>query len=412
MALISVITPTHDPRWLKETERSLEAQTYQGDWEWLVVPNQGAELPELNSARRVAYEGEPVIGAIKNFACAHAKGDIIVELDHDDMLTPRALEAIADAFQEPSVDFVYSNFAEFQDGSWKPHVYREDYGWVTRKAHYYNHDVKEIRAFEPDARAMSLVHYAPNHVRAWRADAYWDVGGHDTTLSICDDHDLVCRFYLNKRMKHIDECLYLYRLHGDNSYLKRNAAIQKKTVDVRRQYLWPMAMRQAELAGLPKVDLGAYHGKPDGYVGVDMRPGPRVDKVCDVSKGLPFEDNSVGLVRAMDFLEHIPDSVGLMNEIWRVLVDGAFLLSGTPSTDGRGAFQDPTHISFWNENNFWYYTDRGYAQYVDGIECRFQKTRVETYFPTNFHRNHDISYVYADLAAIKNDSRRPGPVLI
>ena len=30
----------------------------------------------------------------------------------------------------------------------------------------------------------------------------------------------------------------------------------------------------------------------------------------------------------------------------------------TPSTDGRGAFQDPTHVSFYNENSFWYFTDR------------------------------------------------------
>ncbi len=27
-----------------------------------------------------------------------------------------------------------------------------------------------------------------------------------------------------------------------------------------------------------------------------------------------------------------------------------------PSTDGRGAFQDPTHVSFWNINSFMYYS--------------------------------------------------------
>ena len=33
------------------------------------------------------------------------------------------------------------------------------------------------------------------------------------------------------------------------------------------------------------------------------------------------------------------------------------LLSLTPSTDGRGAYQDPTHVAFYNENSFWYYTN-------------------------------------------------------
>ncbi len=39
-----------------------------------------------------------------------------------------------------------------------------------------------------------------------------------------------------------------------------------------------------------------------------------------------------------------------MNEIWRICKPGATLDILVPSTDGRGAFQDPTHVSFWNIN--------------------------------------------------------------
>lgn len=416
--MITIITPTHDTTWLEETLRSLEAQTYEGESEWLVVPNNGVTLSEavIAKARIVPYEDEVTsVGKLKRFACENVdpNTEVIVELDHDDLLTPHALEAVAIAFSDPSVDFAYSNFAEFKDNSWQPYKkYLPGYGWMTRTAHYYAHNFREYRAFKVDARSMSLIFYAPNHVRAWRPEAYWDVGGHDESMQVCDDHDLVCRFYLEKKMKHIDECLYLYRVHGGNTWLKRNKAIQVATKKVRTKYLYRMAIRQAELAGLPKVDLGSAHGKPDGFIGVDQYAGPSVDRVCDVSGGLPFEDNSVGLVRAMDFLEHIPDSVGLMNEIWRVLADGMFLVSGTPSTDGRGAWQDPTHVSGWNNNSFWYYTNREYAKYVPEIKCRFQSMRVETYFPSDFHRRHDIPYVYADLAAIKSDARRPARTLI
>jgi len=173
-----------------------------------------------------------------------------------------------------------------------------------------------------------------------------------------------------------------------------------------------MVERWAKLEKLPLVDLGAAHGKPAGYLGVDAKSAPGVDRICDVSQGLPFDDSSVGVVRAMDFLEHIPDSVALMNEIYRVLVDGGWLLSGTPSTDGRGAFQDPTHCAFWNENSFWYYTRRDYATYVPGIKCRFQAVRIETYFPSDFHRRYKIPYVYADLVAVKSNKKRPGLVRI
>jgi len=53
--------------------------------------------------------------------------------------------------------------------------------------------------------------------------------------------------------------------------------------------------------------------------------------------------------------EHERCVVGLMNAIYRALVPGGCLLAATPSTDGRGAFQDPTHCSFWNiTDSFWY----------------------------------------------------------
>jgi len=405
-----IITPTHDPAWLGDCWKSLQAQTYK-DWRWLVVPNNGVKIPEEIASRENVniqhYSGVSNIGAIKRFCCEQAIGDeIVVELDHDDMLTPTALEQVAEALE--SSDFVYSNFAEFQDETYQAFTYDARYGWQTRVKQFYGRTFTETLAFEPTAQSLSSVHFAPNHVRAWRNKAYWDIGGHDSSMKVCDDHDLCCRFYLSKRVKHIDDCLYLYRLHGDNNYLVHNAEIQARTLEVQDKYIWKLAERQADLAGLLKVDLGAAHGKPNGYIGVDQYAGVGVDIIHDVSNGLPFEDDSVGVIRAFDFLEHIDRPVQLMNEIYRVLADSGWLISMTPSTDGRGAFQDPTHISFWNENSFWYYTDRKYTAYVPQIACRFQAARLKTHFPSEFHRQHDIPYVYADLTAVKSWRRRPG----
>jgi len=414
--MISIITPTHNTKWLAETMDSLKAQTFQGNWEWVILPNNGAAIPNkvanYDKVRIVPFKGGGIIGAIKHFACEHVKGDIVVELDHDDLLTPQALQSIAHAFMDEKVDFVYSNHAEFQDKSFEPHVYNSAYGWQTRQREFYGRKFEEILSFPATAQSHTLVHYAPNHVRAWRARSYWDIGGHDETLPNCDDHDLCCRFYLNKRMKLIDDCLYLYRLHGDNSYLLKNKEIQDRTKQVRNKYIWKMAERWADLNSLSKVDLGAGHNKPAGYIGIDRETGAGVDIIHDVTKGLPFDDNSVGIIRAFDFLEHIPASVSLMNEIYRVLVDGGWLLSLTPSSDGRGAFQDPTHCSFWNENSFWYYTNADYAKYVPQISCRFQAQRIQTSFPSRFHEQHKIPYVYADLTAVKTWRRRPGLIQI
>ncbi|KAA0577974.1 hypothetical protein FZ983_20595 [Azospirillum sp. B21] len=105
-----------------------------------------------------------------------------------------------------------------------------------------------------------------------------------------------------------------------------------------------------------RVDLGCGDHKPDGFVGVDVAPGPGVDLVCDLTGRFPFETGSVAHLRAHDLIEHLPDRLHTMNEIWRVCRGGAIVDIRVPSTDGRGAFQDPTHISYWNANSFFYYS--------------------------------------------------------
>ncbi len=103
------------------------------------------------------------------------------------------------------------------------------------------------------------------------------------------------------------------------------------------------------------VDLGCGIHKPKGFIGVDLSAAAGVDIVADLSQTFPFPDNTVDYLRAHDIVEHLPDRIHTMNEIWRICKPGAWVDIRVPSTDGRGAFQDPTHISFWNINSFQYY---------------------------------------------------------
>ena len=67
--MISVITPTNNTRYLKETYDSLAGQTHE-DWEWVVVPNGGATW-EVNDprVRVVPADFTGSIGGLKRFAC-------------------------------------------------------------------------------------------------------------------------------------------------------------------------------------------------------------------------------------------------------------------------------------------------------------------------------------------------------
>jgi hypothetical protein len=77
--------------------------------------------------------------------------------------------------------------------------------------------------------------------------------------------------------------------------------------------------------------------------------------------------------------------------------------------DGSGAFQDPTHVSFWNSNSFWYYTRADQNRFID-CPVRFQANRLKNFFPSEWHREHEIVYVKADL--LKVAGRVPGGVAI
>jgi O-antigen biosynthesis protein len=410
---LTYVTPTHDPKYLVDVYKSLMGQE-DPEWKWIIVPNNGClSVGSIPFDPRISIVKGPQdndkIGAIKNFAFSLVEEGIVVELDHDDMLASNATHEIKKAFEDPAVGFVYSDSASFQEGTWDQKPYNPAYGWTYRKETVMGRELMVANNAKPGPHSVGWIYYAPNHVRAWRSEIYKDLGGHDKELSICDDHDLVCRTYLKTKMAHIEKCLYLYRVHGENSWLKRNKPIQEKTRQIFRQYIQGLALKWSKENGLESLDLGGAHGKPEGFISVDKEGG---DVTWDIENGLPAEDGSVGVIRANDFLEHMKDPVKIMNEIYRVLAHGGILISNTPSTDGRGAFQDPTHVSFWNSNSFWYYTKAQYSKYVPAIKCRFSMMDVWNYFPTDFHKFHNIPYVCAIMYAIKEGPRYPGLIEI
>lgn len=400
--LLSVVTPTHDPKHIGELWASVRTQTWTA-WEWVVVTNNGAKV-DIDDPRVRVVEcpfATASVGALKKYAFGLAKGDVLVEADHDDVLTTDCLAEVAKAFEDPEVGFAYSDNAKM--GPFEP--YSKEYGWES----YEYGGLPAMRSFEPDAASLAFIWFAPDHVRAWRASVYREVGGHDETLDVLDDQDLMARTYLKTKFKRIPKCLYLYRITGGNTWLQRNAKIQEGTLRLRDKWLHRLAERDAELKGLRKIDLGGAFGKPDGYEGVDRQDA---DIIADLDDGIPLPDGSVGVVRAWDILEHLKDKRKTMAEIHRVLCDGGWLIAGVPSTSGKGAFQDPTHISYWNSNSFWYWTRRDQAKYIRNDKVRFQEFRLEEIFPNEFCRVNDIPYAVANLRAIKSDSRRPNLILI
>ncbi|MCX5266911.1 glycosyltransferase [Streptomyces sp. NBC_00199] len=415
----SVFTPSHRTRFLDECLATLQAQTCP-DWEWVVLLNNGARWrPERPDDRvRIEIADEVTgVGAAKRRACELARGEILVELDHDDLLAKACLAELGKAFDEhPDAVFVYSNTAQItEDGKRDDSRFNESHGWHYEDVRVDGRNLLQVRAMAPTPHNIAYIWYAPNHVRAFRRDAYVTAGGYDASRSVLDDQDLMCRLFHVGDFHHIPRCLYLQRMHPANTQRdpETNAHIQSETVALYDKYIEANALAWTYRRGLLALDLGAAHRKPPGYLGVDQYPGEGVDIVATLPGRLDLPDDSVGLMRAVDFLEHVPAKIPLINELYRLLAPGGMLLSTTPSSDGRGAYQDPTHVAYYNENSFWYYTDDQYRAFVPEIRARFQSSRLTTCFPSQWHSEKNISYVIANLISVKDGAERcGGPLLV
>jgi glycosyltransferase involved in cell wall biosynthesis len=223
--LVSVFTPAYrSGSKIHRAFASVRGQTY-SNWEWVIYDDSddsGATMSELRAiadsdARVVVVSGGRncgVIGAVKRRAAALTRGAILVELDHDDELTPQCLEHIVRAFAAyPDSGFAFSDYALVAEsggptrfGPWFPEVerYREELLNGRRLT------VTEHPGLCP--RTVRMLRGTPMHVRAWRRDFYHSIGEWNPLLHISDDHEIFLRSFLKTRPVHIRRLGYIYHL--------------------------------------------------------------------------------------------------------------------------------------------------------------------------------------------------------
>lgn len=280
--LVSVFTPTHNAsKFIAETYQSLRDQTYP-NWEWVVVDDGSTD--DTPALIRTWAEEDPrlrlflpdrgglaSIGRIKRYATGLCRGEFLVELDHDDLLTDVCLAEVVRAFQDdPDLGMVHSNFAEFlPDGS--AYGYPE---WLERGRYrtteYRGRTYLEARAYDvygdlhgvgPIVGQMAV---CPNHVRAWRASELQRVGGFNPDLVLADDYELMVRFFLHGKIGLIDRLLYLYRMH-DNTWSRFTTFSRWSFRMVAARYEREIEARVAELKAAGKWNPEPQGRLPEGH---------------------------------------------------------------------------------------------------------------------------------------------------
>jgi glycosyltransferase involved in cell wall biosynthesis len=256
--LISIITTTYNtpPQVLARTWASIKKQTHT-DWEWVVWDDSTTdavwqqvygfasdERYTIKMHKSHVHSGS--IGQVKRNGFMVASGDLLVELDHDDELTPDALTELEQAAtNNPDAGFFYSDWCEIlpdgQSGKYPD-------GWAFGYGKHYWCDSFNVWAMHaPEINPTTIRHIvsAPNHVRCWRADTYRALGGHSSTLPVADDYDLVVRTAIATRLHHIPLMLYKQHIGPHTAQRQRNSQIQTLVAQIAQEH--DEALRSAGL---------------------------------------------------------------------------------------------------------------------------------------------------------------------
>ncbi|MGA7987249.1 MAG: glycosyltransferase [Candidatus Dormiibacterota bacterium] len=200
--VISVVMPVHDPdrAWLEAAIDSVLSQAY--PHLELCIADDGSTKPyvrevleglDKDARVRVAFrDRRGGIGAASNSAIELATGEFIGFLDHDDVLRPHALFAMAAYIRDHAdADVVYSDEDKLlADGSFGLPAFKPDYSpELLLGGNYFNHFTVMRR---------SLLH---------------DVGNFREGFDGSQDHDLVLRVSERaRRVGHVADVLYAWRM--------------------------------------------------------------------------------------------------------------------------------------------------------------------------------------------------------
>ena len=124
-----------------------------------------------------------------------------------------------------------------------------------------------------------------------------------------------------------------------------------------------------------KLNMGSGPDVKAGYVNADLVALPGLDVLCDLShRPLPFRDNTFEEIFMSHVLEHVPDTVRTMEEIYRIASPSAEVIVKVPHYKHSNAFKDPTHVRFFTEETFDYFGKDPRSYYT---HARFDVVRVE-----------------------------------
>ena len=243
----SVVIPVYNrKKYITLAVESVLRQTYT-DWE-LIISDDGSTDGTLEMITEFAVHDSRIrVLTAEHKGAVHAliagfnaaRGELVGQLDSDDLLEPPALELTVKALDEHSDwGMVYTNYRDIDEQGQLTRV-----GW---------------RCSIPYSSHKLLTDFMTFHFRLIRRLIYQKVGGFDPDFDRIEDFELCLRLSEMTRIGKIDEFLYQYRFHPDS--LKSTARLEvillaKKVIELALKRRGFNENLQVEIEYNPKFSL-------------------------------------------------------------------------------------------------------------------------------------------------------------
>lgn len=95
---------------------------------------------------------------------------------------------------------------------------------------------------------------------------------------------------------------------------------------------------------ITKLNVGCGNDIREGYVNLDVAGLPGVDVVANLEQfPWPLHENRFEEIIMINVLEHLPDTIAAMEELWRISSNGCKVIIRVPYWNCIHAASDPTH---------------------------------------------------------------------
>ena len=137
-----------------------------------------------------------------------------------------------------------------------------------------------------------------------------------------------------------------------------------------------------------KLNLGCGMDTRQGWINVDFMPGPGIDVVADLtSPPLPFGDETVDEFLLSHVLEHIPDTLSLMADLYRIGKPGATVTARVPYGSSDDAWEDQTHVRAYFLQSWGYFSQPYHWRSLGyGYKADWQPETVTLFVADSFAR--------------------------